>query len=92
MRESRIRPGLVVLATLLVGCPAEEDAPDLVPLDSRGALIRVSTDLRGAHPTETELQAVEANPELYVEFVDRWLDDPLLLERDGGLGVFFDSF
>ena len=66
------------LAPLLAGC-AQEPAPDgLEFLSPRGQLIRLSVDLRGVHPSEAELQAIEDDPGLYEDFVDRYLD----IDRD----------
>jgi len=48
-------------------------------LDPRGQLIRLSVDLRGVHPTEDELQAIEADPDSYASFVDTYLYDPRFL-------------
>lgn len=73
---------------LALGCgPAAPEAEETVPadgitlLDPRARLIRLSMDLRGRHPTEAELVAIEANPDLYDQFVDRYLDDPEFLDR-----------
>jgi hypothetical protein len=33
------------------------------------------------HPTPAELEAIQADPSLYEDFADRWLDDPRLLPR-----------
>jgi len=65
---------------LLAGCagpPLDEDQA----LAPRQRLIRLSVDLRGAHPAEDELVAIEADPGLYEVFVDRYLDDPRAAER-----------
>lgn len=59
----------------------EQPADGIVALDARSQLKRLSVDLRGVHPTEVELQAIEANPELYEQFVDRYLHDPRFLDR-----------
>ena len=50
-------------------------------MSPRAQLIRASVDLRGIHPSETELRAIEATPELYEGFVDRYLADPRFLDR-----------
>lgn len=61
---------------------AADDVQDgIVLLDARDQLKRVSVDLRGVHPTEAEYQAIDANPELYEAFVDRYLQDPRFLDR-----------
>ncbi len=78
---TRPTTALICACALLAGCPVEEEESGFVVLDARGSLLRASTDLRGVHPTEEELQAVEANTDLYPEFVDRWLDDPRFLGR-----------
>lgn len=66
------------LLPLLASC-AQEPAPEgLELLSPRGQLIRLSVDLRGIHPSETELQAIEDDPGLYEDFVDRYLD----IDRD----------
>lgn len=81
MNQGLIR-GLFVLAPVfLAACETEEPRPDVETLDARGQLIRLSVDLRGVHPTEAELQAIESNPALYDEFVDRYLEDPRFVER-----------
>lgn len=68
---------------LLTACAPQPEAPadGLTLLDPREQLIRVSVDLRGVHPSETELAAIEANPELYEQFVDRYLADERFLDR-----------
>jgi len=50
-------------------------------LDPRGQLIRLSVDLRGIHPSEDDLQAIEADPESYESFVDAYLYDPRFLQQ-----------
>ena len=71
----------ILLALSLTACEPEpiaeteiEDGIEL--LDARRQLIRLSIDLRGTHPSLTELDAIEAEPLLYEGFVDRYLDDP----------------
>jgi hypothetical protein len=73
--------GIMLGTALLASCAVDEPVEAYVSLDSRSALIRASTDLRAVHPTEEELLAIEANPDLYGAFVDRYLDDPRFLER-----------
>lgn len=77
------RVALSLTALLLVSCAQEpEQVVDGMTLMSpRAQLIRASVDLRGVHPTETELQAIEANPDLYPDFVDRYLADPRFVDR-----------
>ena len=50
-------------------------------LTPRQQLIRLSVDLRGVHPSEAELSAIVADPDLYEAYVDRWLDDDRLGPR-----------
>ena len=66
--------------TLLLGCQTEAE-PKVALLSPREQLIRLSVDLRGVHPSEAELVAIEQNPALYDDYVDRYLDDPRFLER-----------
>lgn len=77
-----LRPALLGLS-LLTACadapPAGDDG--LVLLSPREQLIRLSVDLRGVHPSEEELLAVEGSPALYAAYLDRWLDDPRLTGR-----------
>ena len=55
------------------GKTAKDGAIEL--LSPREQLIRLSVDLRGVHPSEAELEAIEANPGLYEDYVDAFLDD-----------------
>jgi hypothetical protein len=70
------------LLALLAGCGTgtEQDA-EMTLLSSREQLIRLSVDLRGVHPTETELQYIVANPDLYEDYVDRYMSDSRFTER-----------
>jgi len=85
-----------ILATLslltLVSC--QEASPEKVGpytlLSPRERLIRLSVDLRGVHPTEEDLVAISENPDLYEDFVDRWMDDPRFVARMGE--VFNERF
>ena len=70
-----------LLLTLLTGCSTEPAGEELTRLSSREQLIRLSVDLRGVHPSETELQYIEANPDLYADYVDRYMDDARFTER-----------
>lgn len=70
-----------LLTALSLASCATEEAPTLTLLDARASLIRLSVDLRGVHPTEAELAAIEANPDLYADYVDRYLADPRFLVR-----------
>lgn len=72
------------LTALMLGCaPEDEKEPitDIVYLSPREQLIRLSVDLRGVHPTEDELLAIEDSPNLYEDFADRYLADKRFLER-----------
>ena len=58
-----------------LGCSqTEQEAEEvsMIPLEPRRQLIRLSVDLRSIHPSEEELQAIEANPSLYEDFVIVW--------------------
>ncbi len=69
----------VLLAAMLLSCAPEDEAQtrtDLVLLDGREQLIRLSVDLRGTHPSEAELAAFEAAPETWAQRVDEWIEDP----------------
>lgn len=87
MKRSRLHG--VLLALALSGCGAApapdvdegvEVVGDIALLDARRQLIRLSLDLRGVRPSEAELVAIEANPALYEDFVDRYLQDPRFLD------------
>jgi hypothetical protein len=72
---------MLLLALALTGCgPAAPEAVTTA-LSPRAALVRLSVDLRGVHPTEEELAAIEANPDLYDAYVDRYLEDPRYAAR-----------
>jgi hypothetical protein len=83
---------LLVLAPL-AGCgdPADDVTTGVAPepvvadgvelLSPRRQLIRLSVDLRGAHPSRAELEHIEAHPDSYGQFVDRYLQDPRFVER-----------
>lgn len=81
MARARTWTLLAVLA--LAGCKTEDEAAkgDFVTLSPRESLIRLSLDLRGVPPTQEELSAIEADPALYDAFVDRYLDDPRLVDQ-----------
>lgn len=74
------RTPLGLLVLVLASC-ATEETPRITLLEPRAQLMRLSVDLRGVHPSQAELAAIEANPELYEEYVDRYLADPRFLER-----------
>ncbi len=80
MNAIRILTWTLVLAAM--GCKTEEEAKqgDFIKLTPRESLIRLSVDLRGRHPSEAELQAIEANPELYEAFADEFLKDAHLAD------------
>jgi hypothetical protein len=69
---------------LLASCTTESEEADVSAyelLSPRQQLIRLSVDLRGIHPSEAELQAVEEAPLLYDRFADEWLEDPRFIGR-----------
>jgi hypothetical protein len=72
----------LILGALFLGCNSdqEEQIEEPILLSARAQLIRLSVDLRGVHPSEEELKAIESNPKLYEQFVDRYLEDPRLVE------------
>lgn len=74
---------MIPLLWLTLACdPAPEPEEAAIELLSpRQQLIRLSVDLRGTHPTEAELAAMEANPDLYDEYVERYLQDPRFEDR-----------
>lgn len=80
---------LLTSALLLSSCngpdaaPAVEDEVEdgLKLLSPRRQLIRLSVDLRGAHPSAAELAFIEEYPEAYEEFVERYLEDPRFVKR-----------
>ncbi|MDP2308983.1 MAG: hypothetical protein Q8P18_23370 [Pseudomonadota bacterium] len=71
------------LVLALLGCHYFEAAPEspMLGLAPREALLRLSVDLRGVHPTEEELVAIDANPDLYAQYVERYLEDPRFVGR-----------
>ncbi len=74
-------PTLVVLG-LTAGCATGTDTTsELVLLSPREQLIRLSVDLRGVHPSAAELDAIDTTPELYDDFVERYLEDPRFVGR-----------
>lgn len=72
-----------LLLVLLVACQEQAPPADagLQLLSPREQLIRLSVDLRGRHPSEEELLAIEESPSLYAWYLDRYLDDPRFLDR-----------
>ena len=69
----------------LWACGLDETVNPITPLGAREQLLRLSVDLRGVHPSEEELLAIEAaaaseDPaafdETYTLFADRYLTDP----------------
>jgi hypothetical protein len=75
----------LALSQILAACghiePLTVDEGVTDRLDPRGQLIRLSIDLRGVHPTEDELQSIEADPDSYASFVDAYLYDPRFLRQ-----------
>jgi len=75
---------MTALLVLLMSCASE--APDEITLlTPREQLIRLSVDLRGVHPTEDELLAIEETPELYEQYVDRYIEDPRFVTQMRGV-------
>jgi hypothetical protein len=73
---------ITFLPLLFFGCEQKtQEQQEVIPLAARQQLIRLSVDLRAIHPSEEELQAIETNPDLYDDFVDRYLEDPRLIDR-----------
>lgn len=79
----KLRAIALLAPALLAGCgqEPEQTVEGLTLLSPRAQLIRLSVDLRGIHPTEAELAAIEADPELYEQFVDRYLTDARVSDR-----------
>lgn len=84
------RAGVLLAVSLLAGCGEPEttvDVPEEMAEDGikllspRRQLIRLSVDLRSAHPSADELDFIEQYPEAYGDFVDRYLQDPRFVER-----------
>ncbi len=75
---------MIVLLLLLVGCAPVQETTELL---ARAQLVRASLDLRGVPPRDVDLDAIEDKPELYADFVERWLHDPRFGER---VRVIFD--
>ena len=84
MRSMLILP-LALLASCATEAPEAEEVRGLKLLAPRERLIRLSVDLRGVHPSEAELQAIEADPSLYADFVDRYMADPRFVAQMGDL-------
>lgn len=58
------------------------EAPDdASPLTPAQVLTRASLDIRGIRPTEAELDAVEADPQVLDDLIDGFVDDPAFGER-----------
>lgn len=69
---------------LLLSCntaPEAASVSNVELLSPREQLIRLSVDLRGVHPGEESLAAIDANPDLYEAFVDEYLVDERYLDR-----------
>ena len=84
------RTGVLLAVSLLAACggaettveATEEVAEDGIKLLSpRRQLIRLSVDLRSAHPSAEELDFIEEYPQAYGDFVDRYMQDPRFVER-----------
>ena len=77
------RIALNLTALLLVSCAQEPETvvEGMTLMSPRAQLIRASVDLRGIHPSETELRAIDANPDLYPDFVDRYIADTRFTDR-----------
>jgi len=73
----------IALSAILTSCgQAPTTALDegvIDRLSPRQQLIRLSIDLRGIHPSEDDLKAIDADPDSYAQFVDQYLYDPLFL-------------
>lgn len=81
MKGSRIATVVAPLGCVgLLSCATPAEAP-FEPLPPREQLIRLSVDLRGVHPSEEELSAIDGTPSLYEGFVDRYLQDARFLDR-----------
>lgn len=74
--------GMVLTMASMIGCQSSQ-APEVViePLSAKEQLIRLSMDLRGTHPSEEELAAIEQNPGLYDQYVERYLQSQAFLDR-----------
>jgi Protein of unknown function (DUF1588) len=68
--------GRLMILLLTAGCQEAPVEAPLTALAPRQQLIRLSVDLRGIHPSEEELLAIDESPALYDDYVDRWLTDP----------------
>ena len=74
--------GAFGLIGVLTSCaPKPEGNPDIIHLEPREKLMRLSVDLLGVHPSEAEMLSIQSNPDFYEDFVDRYLDDPRFVER-----------
>ncbi len=80
-----MRTAFPLISVLLASCgggdAVEEGPPNLELLEKRAQLIRLSVDLRGIHPTEADIRAYEAAPELWNHFVDDWIEDDRFIDR-----------
>lgn len=85
MRKTLLLLPLALAASCATEAPEAEEVHGVQLLAPRERLIRLSVDLRGVHPSEAELVAIEQNPELYEEFVDRYMADPRFVARMGDL-------
>ena len=81
-------PDMVVAPGTAPDVPDDDSTttPDaVVAFDAVAALTRASLDLRGIRPDETEIAAVEADPDSYAAFVDAFMVDPAFGGRVRGL-------
>ncbi|MFK7929210.1 MAG: DUF1549 domain-containing protein [Myxococcota bacterium] len=86
-----MRTTLACLASLAMIAGCNPDGADLAPddvvedgielLSARRQLIRLSVDLRGAHPSRADLEFIEQHPDAYEQYVDRYLEDPRFVQR-----------
>ncbi len=78
--EEQILRQWVMLVTTGHQCDAQPDKP-MVPIAPSELLVRAAMDLRGFRPAPAELDAIEADPNVYQSLVDGYLQSPEFLER-----------
>src|SRR6476619_4049295 len=76
---------------LLAGCskppapekpaPAEPERTDVTYLTPVQHLIRVSLDLRGTRPSDSELDDIDAHPNKMRHYIRAYMDDPRFADR-----------
>jgi Protein of unknown function (DUF1588) len=80
-----MKPAALSLVLLLGLAACKEEAPpapsEVELLSPRDQLIRLSVETRGVFPTDEEIAAIEQSPQLYGDFVDRYLADPRFSQR-----------